>query len=716
MAIRSANGLTYSAAACLFLAGCGGGDSDTGALGALLAPIYGNNLSSDALSAFFVSSFDVFEDRARELWNSPNYREQRIDWYTDINGDRQRNPDTEPLYNSYSLASARIEYAHAVGLTGAGQTIAIVDDGFLATHDSISGRIAAGSVAGDLESHGTAVASVAAGNASGMIGVAHGANLLLGLFDTPESRIQATNRARTSGAVVQNNSWGFNDRATSANFQRIFIDSADRDYLTALRSYTETAVVVFAADNDPGATQSGIMEALPRFAPELEIGWLTVIRGVPDFDNNRILGAQRLSSACLDAARWCLAADGTWNAATTGSNSSYDLFVGTSFAAPMVSGAIALLAEAFPNLTPHDLRARLIATADNRFNGFTRSGSLEVVPGSGFFHDYSDEWGHGFLDVRAALLPIGTPVARMADGSTHSTDTPLIVAGGATGDAIIRSLEATPVLVTDLLGGDFSMPGEALAATTTAAPVSERLWSSMFGNAPRSGLLRAYGGSSMTLEHEGIELAMLGPDATGGSISRAGSDPVVAASFGQTIDAAGGEVFIGLNIARDDGSLIPGIRDTRSTLAALELGYMRNIGATGFVQFGGTFGMAPGGAGDAMSERSDIHFNAFSIEAGEADVFRRGDKLSIGLYMPVAVTSGGTTIALPVARSATGITYSDVEIDYTPSQREIDLSITYGTPVGKDSEIYIGAIHAFNHGHIGGQQDTAAILGFRMAF
>ena len=67
-------------------------------------------------------------------------------------------------------------------------------------------------------------------------------------------------------------------------------------------------------------------------------------------------------------------------------------------------------------------------------------------------------------------------------------------------------------------------------------------------------------------------------------------------------------------------------------------------------------------------------------------------------------------------RSATGITYSDVEIDYTPSQREIDLSITYGTPVGKDSEIYIGAIHAFNHGHIGGQQDTAAILGFRMAF
>lgn len=495
----------------------------------------------------------------------------------------------------------------------------------------------------------------------------------------------------------------------------MFVNGSESNYLTALRSYTQNGVVVFAAANDRSATQSSIMEALPQFAPELEAGWLAVVSGVPDFDNDRILSAQRMSSACLDAARWCLAADGTWDAASAASNSSYSFVVGTSFAAPMVSGAIALLAEAFPNLTPHDLRARLIASADNRFAGFTAAGTLEVVPGSGFFHDYSTEWGHGFLDVRAALLPIGTPVARMADGSAHSTDTPLIVGGGATGDAIARSLQATPVLVTDLLGGDFSMPGEALAATAAPAPVSERLWESMFGSAPRSGLMREYGGGSMTMQHDGIELAMLGPDASGPT-GRAGSDPAVAASIGQTIEAAGGEVFIGLNIARDDGSLMPGIRDARSTLAALELGFMRDVGSKGFIEFGGTFGLSPGGAGAAMSDRSDIRFNAFRIEAGETDVLRRGDRLSLGLSMPVAVTSGGTKIALPVARSASGISYRDVEIDYAPEQREIDLSITYGTPFGDGGEVFIGAIHAFNHGHVGGQQDTAAILGFRMSF
>lgn len=166
MAIRSTDGLKFSAAACLFLAGCGGGSGNS-TINALLGPIYGNNLSSDALAAFFINSFDAFEDRARELRDSSKYVRQDIRWQSGTGR-------SGPIYDSYSLASARIEYAHAVGLTGAGQTISIVDDGFLATHESISNRVAIGSVTGAAESHGTAVASVAAGNSSTFIGVAPG--------------------------------------------------------------------------------------------------------------------------------------------------------------------------------------------------------------------------------------------------------------------------------------------------------------------------------------------------------------------------------------------------------------------------------------------------------------------------------------------------------------------------------------------------------------
>ncbi|MDX5402576.1 MAG: S8 family serine peptidase, partial [Rhodobacterales bacterium] len=480
-------GLSLTAAT--ILAGCGGGGGGGGtspvvaAANFLAETLSSGNFSANALSTSFVTSFAALEDRARALRDSELYREQDVEWYVDANSNG-RQDSSETLYQSYSLASARIEYAHAAGLRGAGELIAIVDGDFLPTHETIAGRVVSYAPPSDRTdigpsevSHGTAVASVAAGLSTTMIGVAPEAELLLNSYSNLRDLIDATDLARVRGAVVQNNSWGFTNSPATVDTFTSLSASGGSAYLDALRAYTRDGVVVFAAQNERNATTASIMEALPLFAPELEPGWLAVISGVPDFDNQRILSVQRTSAPCLQAARWCLVADGTWNAATAGSTSNYTLYVGTSFAAPVVSGAIALLAEAFPNLTAHDLRARLIATADNRFAGFTASGRLEVIPGSGFYHDYSTEWGHGFLDVRAALLPIGTPVARMADGSVQSASQPLIVSGGATGDAVARSLEAVPVLVTDLLGGDFTMPGDAMAATASAPPVTEKLWS-----------------------------------------------------------------------------------------------------------------------------------------------------------------------------------------------------------------------------------------------
>ena len=613
---------SVSTALCLLLSGCGGGSGGAGtatatAMSFLAETITGGRFSADALTAFRVESFAAFEDAARNLRRSEIYQRQDLRW-------REQGSTSSSFYESYSLASARIEYAHAIGLTGAGQTISIVDEGFLITHESIADRIAGGD-AGDAEDrrwHGTAVASVAAGNSPDMIGVAPGATLLTGLYDSPRSLADATNLARISGAVVQNNSWGFPDyKANSSDFQRLFVRGGYGTYLTALQNYTQNGVVVFAAENTRNNRVAGLMEALPAFVPELEAGWLSVISGVPQFDNERILSAQRMSAPCLEAARWCITADGTWNAANAGGNDDYRLSVGTSFAAPMVSGAIALLAEAFPDLTPHDLRARLIATANNDFVDFNASGRLEVVPGSGFYHDYSTEWGHGFLDVRASLMPIGTPVAVMANGTTRSGDQPLFIGGGATGDAVARSLARTPVLVTDALGGDFTMPGAALAATAPPTPVSEKLWTAMFGPAPRSGLLREYGAAGRTIRHGGTEVSLLAPGGHGAA-GFAGADPAIAAAIGQRLEAAGGELFVGLNLTRDDGTVLPGIGGAANTLAALELAYRRDVGQAGFIAFGGTFGMSSDGGNTATTGQSDIRFNAFRVEAGQANVMR----------------------------------------------------------------------------------------------
>ena len=711
-----------AAVSCLVLAGCGGGGGGgtaTAVLNLMVETLTGGTFSADALSVSrFQSITTDWRQAAQDLRESARYQTQQFSWYVDSNRDGEQNPG-ERTYNSFSIASSRVDYAHAAGLSGAGQTIAVMDDGFLASHETIAGRVTGG-YTGPVENHGTAVASILAGSSSQMIGVAPAANLVFGTYDTPENRAAATNLARISGAIVQNNSWGFNrepansNSATSATFSALFVNGTEAPYLSALRNYTRNGVVVFAAGNNPFETTAGIMEALPLFAPELEPGWLTVISGVPSFDDNRILSVQRMSAPCLQAARWCLVADGSWMAANADGVSSYGTapVIGTSFAAPVVSGAIALLAEAFPTLTAHDLRARLIATADNQFAGFSASGRLEVIPGSGVFHDYSTEWGHGFLDVRAALLPIGTPVARMADGTAQVADQPMIVGGGATGDAVARSLAAVPVLVTDALGGDFTMPGSALAATPSTPPVSARLWQSMFSPDQRPGVVQAYGGADMAFAAGGLEMAFIAPDS-----SRAlNGDPAMAATIGQRIAAAGGEVFIGLNVTRDDGTLLPGIGGQANMLAALELGFTHQNSNGAFVEMGGSFGMAPGGSGAALSQQSDVRFNAFRFEAGQRDVLRSGDKLRLGVSLPIAVTSGRTEIALPVARSATGIDYRQVGIDYSPRDREINLSITYDAPIARGTDLFVGAIHAVNHGHIAGQRDTAAILGIRKTF
>ncbi len=708
-----------AAVSCLVLAGCGGGGGGGGATTAVLnlmvETLTGGTFSADAFSVSrFQSITTDWRQAARDLRNRAVYQTQQFSWYVDSNSSTTRDPASEPLFNSFSIASSRVDYAHAAGLTGAGQTIAVMDDGFLASHETIAGRVTS-SYTGPVETHGTAVASILAGSSSEMIGVAPGANLVFGTYDSPANRAAATNLARVSGAIVQNNSWGFvGEPANSATFTRLFVNGSEAPYLAALRNYTRNGVVVFAAGNNPSDATAGIMEALPLFAPELEPGWLTVISGVPSFDDNRILNVQRVSAPCLQAARWCLAADGSWMAASADNDSSYGTgpVIGTSFAAPVVSGAIALLAEAFPTLTAHDLRARLIATADNQFAGFTASGRLEVIPGSGVFHDFSTEWGHGFLDVRAALLPIGTPVARMADGTAQVADQPMIIGGGATGDAVARSLAAVPVLVTDALGGDFTMPGSALATTPSTPPVSERLWQSLFSSDQRAGVIEAYGGADMAFSTGGLEMAFIAPDA-----SRAlNGDPAMAATIGQRIAAAGGEIFIGLNVTRDDGTLLPGIGGQSNTLAALELGFTHQNSSGAFLEMGGSFGMAPGGSGAALSQQSDVRFNAFRFEAGQKDILRTGDKLRFGVSLPIAVTSGRTEIALPVARSATGIDYRQVGIDYSPRDREINLSVTYDAPIGRGTDLFVGAIHAINHGHVAGQRDTAAILGIRKTF
>ena len=77
---------------------------------------------------------------------------------------------------------------------------------------------------------------------------------------------------------------------------------------------------------------------------------------------------------------------------------------GSSYAAPQVSGVVALLAQAFSNHTPEQLVDRILASANNSF--FTVEGYTNF--NNGIKHGYGATYGHGIVDALGALSPINT--------------------------------------------------------------------------------------------------------------------------------------------------------------------------------------------------------------------------------------------------------------------------------------------------------------------
>lgn len=690
----------------LALTACKGGGDDT----SLPTPMPGG---SGTLSSYFVKSFAPYEAAAASLRDTAaRYLIQENTWHY------SSAPGT--TYDSYPLASARVEYAHAVGLTGRGETISIVDSGFLRTHEVFAGKSIDVTGTVPTDDHGTAVASVAAGSSSTMIGVAPGARLALGSSGSPADAAAATQRALQLGAVAQNNSWGYSQPADNATFNSIFGAGSGANYLAALDAYAAKGVVVFALANDPATSQVEIMEGLPLLRPSLEAGWLAVGNAVPTFNNTRVTSAQMQSADCLQAARWCLVADGSWQAATAASNSSYGFSIGSSFAAPQVAGALAILAEAFPKLTPHQLRLRLLASADNSF--FTHTNTLAIT--STFSHGYNSKYGHGFLDLRAALLPIGQTSMRMQDGTAHVVPQPLVVSGAAIGDAVERSLGSIEVAVTDSLEGGFRMPAPVLSAGAAPRPLADGLLvKAMTTDLTRSRAAPVKALSAPFDAFTGQTMDFASPD---GGLSGAVLVPSPgsgAESFGLSMKQALVEgpvrVDVGMKIARDEGVLGLGAADAglpASDLVALRLGLSSEAADGGFFSISGETGVADLGSPAYLSNVSSARFSSVDMTFGKREVFTKGDRVSFGVSMPMAVTSGRAEMVLPVVRSSGATAFEPVALNLAPSDRQVDLSIGYQRPIGNGVEMLAEIVHAENYGNRAGVKDTAGVLAVTFSF
>lgn len=299
-------------------------------------------------------------------------------------------PTPQPAIDAH-LAIVQAGPAQSAGWTGAGVRIGIVDSGVNREHPALSGRVLANYTyvdprvnnvnVDDVVGHGTVVAELAAGRRVGSWpgGVASEAQIVsariiadkrpvddgsgsgnevtgaIGLDGVHQDLIAA-------GVKIMNNSWGglywTNPSATApiAQEYRPFIIS-------------NGGLVVFATGNESKPNPSS-MAALPSQvgpggslpAADLERGWLSVT-AVDTADPGKLAS---YANACGVAAQYCLAAPGTVayvDPANKGGTPEYYYGSGTSYAAPLVSGAAALVWQKYPYFTNDLVRQTLLGTA-----------------------------------------------------------------------------------------------------------------------------------------------------------------------------------------------------------------------------------------------------------------------------------------------------------------------------------------------------------------
>ena len=710
---------------CLALvAGCKSGGS--GDLSGYLSPFNAPAaVDSSVLAAFFANATlpaiatqtaALFTDNARyygqstEGWESYLYSGQRLTGLV-----------------SNPLRSSGAAFAHVAGLTGSGSVIAVSDEQYIPGYAEFAGSNVL--VVNNWEGlnpnadaptgHGTIASAVALGDSNDFVGTAPDARLVFGSYETDQKLADVGNAALALGAVAWNNSWGYTGLLVNqADFDLAFPAAlGSQAYLAALDSYAASGVVVFAASNDNRLIHSGLMEALPYLRPSLEAGWIAAVNGVPTFSGGNVSSVQLLSSSCLEAARWCVIAEGAWQIPDISLQlpGSFTMAVGSSFAAPQVSGALALLQNAFPGLSPHDLRVRLLASADDGF--FTPDDTVELA--TGFNKGYSFKYGHGFLDIEAALKPIGGTAMTLASGGVVSTNAPVLRTGSGFGDAVEVSLAGTDVVVKDALSAGFVMPASALSSGSRLGSRASALLSrSLTGNLAQervaevsalSDPFSAFGGSTMDLTASDglVSASVLMPQQVGQS---AGVNLTRVLADGPT------RVELGLKLARDDGRMMSLDGTNAAMMASVSLGVAQDLGGDAFIALSGEVGITDLGGATAITGSGSARFDSAALKVGRSDVFAKGDRLTVGVAMPMAVASGQRMVNLPIYRESAAASFEPVALNLAPENRQIDFEIGYQAQLREGLEMKLSLVHSDNFGNRAGETDSGGAIAFTFNF
>ncbi|HEY1125553.1 MAG TPA: S8 family peptidase [Sphingobium sp.] len=317
--------------------------------------------------------------------------------------------------------------AYEAGASGAGVTIGIVDSGISDIGGEFTGRISPlsrdfggnGSIT-DIGGHGTAVAETLAGarNDNHVQGMAWGATILALRTDKPGSCTSSGGCVHNSSAMTEAIDYAWKNGARVINIS-LGGDINSADLLAAVSRATSAGSIVVVAAGNGGSAGPDLL-ATTMANPKYGHGLVVIAASVGNdgrassFSN----GAAGFEGSTLSA---------LGDAVRTMDNRGADLlYTGTSFSAPQISGAAALLAQAFPGMTSAQIVQLLLNTAKDA--GAAGPDSV---------------YGMGILDVAAAFRPQGT-LSLAGSAASLSASAPTLLSG-AMGDASPTGL-ATVIL------------------------------------------------------------------------------------------------------------------------------------------------------------------------------------------------------------------------------------------------------------------------------
>lgn len=355
------------------------------------------------------------------------------------------NFDTPEFRRSVGLRPINAIAAYEAGGTGKGVVVGVIDTGVDLQHPDLAGNISPFSAdvatdrmnptAQDESGHGTMVAGIIAAkrNNTGTMGVAFESTILAARADDPDScdsEDECTffdrDIARGIRLALTHNARVINISLGGEGFNSVV--------LQAVREAAARGVlVVISAGNDNEVDPSGFAslanDPLVR-GHVLIVGSTDSLNQISSFSNH----AGRLADLFLVAPGEGILAPFPQDKCDPGPGTCLARGSGTSFAAPHVAGAAALLAQMFPNLTGKDIFDILLMSA-------TDLGAAGV----------DQVFGHGLLNLEAAIQPIGATGIPSNSAGTSSTNagTAGAASSAAFGDAFQVSSALDGILMID---------------------------------------------------------------------------------------------------------------------------------------------------------------------------------------------------------------------------------------------------------------------------